>query len=94
MQVEVKRCSQLWRIYIQSRNVSSDYKNCRRIIAEKNGSVNAFVHVFDSPNTFPSEAPLNGASIAIKDNIVVESSPTTCASATLKGSRLFDVFTR
>ncbi|KAF8202429.1 Glutamyl-tRNA amidotransferase subunit A, mitochondrial [Pholiota molesta] len=56
----------------------------RQVISEKNPSINAFVSVSQCP-TLPQEGlPLSGTTIAVKDNIVTASLPTTCSSSMLR----------
>ncbi|KAF8972790.1 amidase signature enzyme [Flammula alnicola] len=56
----------------------------RRIIAEKNPSVNALVNVSQQPSLSTQDFPLSGLTVAIKDNIATKCFPTTCSSAMLR----------
>jgi hypothetical protein len=64
------------------RTYSTETGKWRQVIAEKNGSVNAFVHI--TPPQPIEDGPLAGIPIAIKDNIATAGSPTTCSSAMLQ----------
>jgi hypothetical protein len=58
----------------------------RHAVEQKNASVNALVHVVPEDEAGPvSEGPLNGMTVAIKDNICTKNMPTTCSSAMLRG---------
>jgi hypothetical protein len=61
----------------------------RQVISEKNTSINAFVSVSQRPTSPQEGLPLSGTTIAIKDNIVTASLPTTCSSSMLRG--LFNI---
>jgi hypothetical protein len=55
-------------------------------VEQKNASVNALVHVVHEAEAGPvSEGPLNGMTVAVKDNICTKNMPTTCSSAMLRG---------
>ena len=71
----------LGRLRVPSRRLIHDW---RKVIAEKNPSVNAFVCT--APENGQS-GPLDGLGIAIKDNICTTDMPTTCSSRILKGTR-------
>jgi aspartyl-tRNA(Asn)/glutamyl-tRNA(Gln) amidotransferase subunit A len=62
----------------------------RRVVEEKNASVNALVYVVpdDAPSPVSRE-PLNGMTVAVKDNICTKIMPTTCSSAMLRGNQIF-----
>ncbi|PPQ86108.1 hypothetical protein CVT25_003675 [Psilocybe cyanescens] len=66
----------------------STHVQCRQAIANKNSSVNAFVHVSGAPSQLGKDLPLSGLTVAIKDNIATSRMPTTCSSAMLKGNSL------
>ncbi|KAN0121288.1 Amidase signature domain containing protein [Russula decolorans] len=54
-------------------------------VEQKNASVNALVHVVHEAEAGPvSEGPLNGMTVAVKDNICTKNMPTTCSSAMLR----------
>lgn len=58
----------------------------RHAIEQKNASVNALVRVVPEVEAgLVSEGPLNGMTLAIKDNICTKNVPTTCSSAMLRG---------
>jgi aspartyl-tRNA(Asn)/glutamyl-tRNA(Gln) amidotransferase subunit A len=58
----------------------------RHAVEQKNASVNALVHVVPEDEAGPvSEGPLNGMTVAVKDNICTKNMPTTCSSAMLQG---------
>lgn len=67
----------------------STHVQCRQAIANKNSSVNAFVHVSGAPSQLGKDLPLSGLTVAIKDNIATSRMPTTCSSAMLKGKLQF-----
>jgi len=72
----------LRRLHSKCRTYSTEIGKWRQIIAEKNASVNAFVHI--TPPQPLEGGPLAGIPIAIKDNIATTGSPTTCSSAMLQ----------
>jgi hypothetical protein len=59
----------------------------RLAVEEKNASVNALVYVVpdDAPRPV-SRGPLDGVTVAVKDNICTKNMPTTCSSAMLRGN--------
>ncbi|KAF8347960.1 amidase signature domain-containing protein [Amanita rubescens] len=67
------------RLRVPSRRLIHDW---RKVIAEKNPSVNAFVCT--TPENGRPGGPLSGVGIAIKDNICTADMPTTCSSKMLK----------
>ncbi|KAF8892164.1 amidase signature domain-containing protein [Infundibulicybe gibba] len=64
------------------RHASTSATEWRRVISEKNASINAFVYTCPPPST--SGSTLDGVSIAVKDNICTENMPTTCSSSMLR----------
>ena len=72
----------LRRLNSKYRTYSTETGKWRQVIAEKNASVNAFVHI--TPPQPLEDGPLAGIPIAIKDNIATTGSPTTCSSAMLQ----------
>lgn len=59
----------------------------RKIIKERNKDVNAFINVSQEQlETSTNLLPLSGVTVAVKDNIVTNSLPTTCSSAMLKSN--------
>lgn len=61
----------------------------RHAVEEKNASVNALVYVVpdDAPRPV-SRGPLDGVTLAVKDNICTKNMPTTCSSAMLRGNEI------
>jgi aspartyl-tRNA(Asn)/glutamyl-tRNA(Gln) amidotransferase subunit A len=76
----------LRRLHCKDRTYSTETGKWRQVIAEKNASVNAFVHI--TPPQPLEDGPLAGIPIAIKDNIATTGSPTTCSSAMLQSVSL------
>jgi aspartyl-tRNA(Asn)/glutamyl-tRNA(Gln) amidotransferase subunit A len=60
----------------------------RLAVKEKNASVNALVYVVPDDRGNVTEGPLNGMTVAVKDNICTKNMPTTCSSAMLQGKLL------
>jgi aspartyl-tRNA(Asn)/glutamyl-tRNA(Gln) amidotransferase subunit A len=58
----------------------------RHVVEQKNASVNALVYVVPDDAGGPvSDGPLNGMTVAVKDNICTKNMPMTCSSAMLRG---------
>jgi aspartyl-tRNA(Asn)/glutamyl-tRNA(Gln) amidotransferase subunit A len=57
----------------------------RLAVQEKNASINALVYVVPGDAGNVTEGPLNGMTVAVKDNICTKNMPTTCSSAMLRG---------
>jgi hypothetical protein len=57
----------------------------RHAVEQKNASVNALVYVVPDDAAPVPEGPLNGLTVAVKDNICTKNMPTTCSSAMLRG---------
>ena len=57
----------------------------RHVVENKNASVNALVYVVPDDAAPVPDGPLNGMTIAVKDNICTKNMPTTCSSAMLRG---------
>lgn len=83
----VRRWTNLRQFACQTLQYSTQPPTCQRrqIIAEKNPSINAFVHVSPPPMSSSKELSLSGLTVAVKDNITTNSFPTTCSSAILRG---------
>ena len=78
-------------VHAVCRRLTTESARRRRVIAEKNPTVNALVFTSEQPHlSFESgvdaSRPLFGWSVAIKDNICTNSMPTTCSSEILKGT--------
>ncbi|KAH9039290.1 amidase signature enzyme [Lactarius pseudohatsudake] len=56
----------------------------RIAVQDKNASVNALVYVAPDDAGTISEGPLQGITVAVKDNICTKNMPTTCSSAMLR----------
>jgi aspartyl-tRNA(Asn)/glutamyl-tRNA(Gln) amidotransferase subunit A len=89
----MRRCLQQRRTFGHRDNPSSRFfvtvatqASWRHAVEQKNASVNALVHVAREDEAGPvSEGPLNGMTVAVKDNICTKNMPTTCSSAMLRG---------
>src|ERR1700733_2671563 len=68
-----------------SHATSTAQASWRIAVQNKNASVNALVYVAPDDAGTVSEGPLQGMTIAVKDNICTKNMPTTCSSAMLKG---------
>ena len=90
----MRRCLQQRRTLGYCNNLSSrlfvtasTQASWRHAVKQKNASVNALVHVVPKDEAGPvSEGPLNGMTVAVKDNICTKNMPTTCSSAMLRGN--------
>lgn len=87
----MRRCLQQRRT-IGHRNLSSRFlvttarqASWRHVVENKNASVNALVYVVPDDAAPVPDGPLNGMTIAVKDNICTKNMPTTCSSAMLRG---------
>ena len=87
----MRRCLQQRRT-LGHRNLSSRFlitsaaqASWRHAVEKKNASVNALVYVVADDAGPVSEGPLNGMTVAVKDNICTKNMPTTCSSAMLRG---------
>ena len=67
------------------RHPSRTLTSWRIAVQNKNDSVNALVHVAPDDAGTISEGPLQGMTVAVKDNICTKDMPTTCSSAMLRG---------
>jgi aspartyl-tRNA(Asn)/glutamyl-tRNA(Gln) amidotransferase subunit A len=90
----MRRCLQQRRT-IGHRNLSSRFifttaarASWRHAVEQKNASVNALVYVIPDDSAPVPDGPLNGMTIAVKDNICTKNMPTTCSSAMLRGKPL------
>jgi hypothetical protein len=88
----MRRCLQQRRT-LGHRNISSRFlvtsaaqAPWRHAVEQKNASVNALVYVVPDDAGPVSEGPLNGMTVAVKDNICTKNMPTTCSSAMLRGN--------
>ena len=87
----MRRCLQLqpgslgWR-RLPSRSLATSTGEASWCIAvqNKNDSVNALVYVAPDDAATISEGPLQGMTVAVKDNICTKNMPTTCSSAMLR----------
>ena len=90
----MRRCLQQRRTLGYCNNLSSrlfvtasTQASWRHVVEQKNTSVNALVHAVPKDEAGPvSEGPLNGMTVAVKDNICTKNMPTTCSSAMLRGN--------
>ena len=64
---------------------STTQASWRTTVQNKNASVNALVYVAPDDAGTISEGPLQGMTVAVKDNICTKNMPTTCSSAMLRG---------
>ena len=88
----MRRCLQLqpgslgWR-RLPSRSLATPTGQApwRVSVQNKNDSVNALVYVAPEDAVTISEGPLQGMTVAVKDNICTKNMPTTCSSAMLRG---------
>lgn len=63
------------------------YSSLSTSLRERDAAINSFAYIPEDTSSVV-EGPLNGMSIAVKDNICTSTMPTTCSSAMLKGSSL------
>jgi len=90
----MRRCLQLQsgslgrrRLPSRSLTTSTALASWRIAVQNKNASVNALVYVAPDDAGTISEGPLQGMTVAVKDNICTKNMPTTCSSAMLRGER-------
>jgi aspartyl-tRNA(Asn)/glutamyl-tRNA(Gln) amidotransferase subunit A len=88
----MRRCLQLQpgslgqrRLSSRSLATSTGQASWRITVQDKNDSVNALVYVAPEDAGTISEGPLQGMTVAVKDNICTKNMPTTCSSAMLRG---------
>ena len=90
----MRRCLQLQpgslgrRLPSRSLTNSSSQESWRIAVQNKNASVNALVYVAPDDAGTISEGPLQGMTVAVKDNICTKNMPTTCSSAMLWGEHI------
>jgi len=82
----MRRCLQQTRT-LGPRSLATQ-ESWRHVVEKKNASVNALVHVVQDDLDIPHQGPLNGMTVAVKDNICTKNMPTTCSSAMLQGKSL------
>ncbi|KAH9074850.1 amidase signature enzyme [Lactarius deliciosus] len=68
----------------RSLTTSTAQTSWRVAVQNKNASVNALVYVAPDDAGTISEGPLQGITVAVKDNICTKNMPTTCSSAMLR----------
>ncbi|KAH8996131.1 amidase signature domain-containing protein [Lactarius hatsudake] len=72
------------RLPSRSLTTSTAQTSWRIAVQNKNASVNALVYVAPDDAGTISEGPLQGITVAVKDNICTKNMPTTCSSAMLR----------
>lgn len=88
----MRRCLQLQpgslgcrRLSSRSLATSTGQASWRVTVQNKNGSVNALMYIAPDDAGTVYEGPLQGMTVAVKDNICTKNMPTTCSSAMLRG---------
>lgn len=74
-------------IKVRKNSLRTLYSSLASSLRERDAVFNSFAYIPDHTSNI-AEGPLNGMSIAVKDNICTSTMPTTCSSAMLKGASL------